>query len=243
MAAPGRLCVGTSGYSYASWIPAFYPLGTKAAEMLARYAARLPAVELNNTFYRVPTKERVDGWLAATPPGFRFASKAHQAVSHRARLRSPEQVEWLAGGMRLFGERLGCVLVQTPANLARDDARLAGFLAAWPRELPVAFEFRHPSWLDDAVLALLTEHGAALCAAEHDGDPEPPRLFATAPHLYLRLRRDAYTDAELDAWVGRVVPFLDDGRDVYLFFKHDGPGVAPALALRFAGRAGALRRA
>lgn len=243
MASSGRLYVGTSGYSYASWVPAFYPQGTTAPAMLSAYAERLPAVELNNTFYQMPTSARVAGWLAATPPGFRFAAKAHQSITHRARLRSTEQVAWLAEGMRRLGERLGCVLVQTPASFARDDARLADFLAAWPPDLPVAFELRHASWLDDAVLARLTEHGAALCAAENEGDPEPPRLFATAPHLYLRLRRDAYSDADLDAWFERVVPFLDDGRDVYLFFKHDGPGVAPALALRFAERAAALRRA
>lgn len=239
MHSPGRLYVGTSGFSYPSWVGGFYPPGTRSADLLRAYAARLNAVELNNTFYQFPTETKVAAWRGATPDGFRFTAKAQQRVTHWARLADPAQTRRLADAMRLFGDRLGTTLVRVPDTFARDDARLDTFLAAWPPDLPVAFDLRHPSWLDDEVLTRVAAHGkAAWVATDRDELPEPARIFVTAPFLYLRLRRSAYAEADLDAWAERVAPFLDDGRDVYAFFRHTDEPAAPQLALRFLERAG-----
>jgi len=236
----GRLYVGTSGFSYPSWVGGFYPPGTRSGDLLRAYAARLGAVELNNTFYQFPNVARVTAWRAATPERFRFAAKAQQRVTHWARLADPAQTRRLADAMRLFGERLGATLVRVPDTFARDDDKLASFLEAWPPELPVAFDLRHPSWLDDEVLGRVAEHGnAAWVATDRDEVPEPARIFVTAPFLYLRLRRTAYSDVDLAAWAERVSPFLDDGRDVYVFFRHTEAPTAPHLALRLQGLAGA----
>jgi uncharacterized protein YecE (DUF72 family) len=202
--------------------------------MLPAYAARLGAVELNNTFYQFPTEAKVTAWRSVTPDTFRFTAKAQQRVTHWARLADAVQTRRLADAMRLFGDRLGATLVRVPDTFQRDDGRLTAFLEAWPPELPVAFDLRHESWLDDEVLALVRGHGnAAWVATDRDELPEPARIFATAPFLYVRLRRSAYDDAELLAWSARVAPFVQDGRDAFIFFRHTEAPTAPRLALRF----------
>jgi uncharacterized protein YecE (DUF72 family) len=238
---PGRLYVGTSGFSYAGWVGGFYPPGTRTGDLLRAYAAHLDAVELNGTFYRFPTEAQVAGWKAATPGSFRFTAKAHQRVTHWARLADPVQTRRLADAMRVFGDRLGATLVRVPDAWERDDARLESFLGAWPAELPVAFDLRHPSWWDDEVLARIAAHGnAAWVTADRDELAEPARIHATAPFLYQRLRRTTYGNADLDAWAARLAPFLADGRDVYVFFRHTDEPSAPHLALRFRERAATL---
>jgi uncharacterized protein YecE (DUF72 family) len=230
----GNLYVGTSGFSYPSWVGGFYPAGTRSGDLLHAYAQRLNSVELNNTFYQFPTEAKVAAWLAATPDDFRFTAKAQQRVTHYARLADPAQTRRLADAMRLFGLRLGVTVVRVPDAFQRDDAKLASFLDAWPSEMPAAFDLRHESWLDDEVLARLREHGnAAWIANDRDELPEPARIFLTAPLLYVRLRRSDYDDAALRAWAERIAPFLDDGRDVYVFFRHTDEPTAPLLALRF----------
>jgi uncharacterized protein YecE (DUF72 family) len=228
--APGRLYAGTSGFSYAAWAPRFYPAGTRPAGMLARYAARLPAVELNNTFYRQPRPEVIVGWLAATPAHFRFVVKAQRGAASRAfgvagssSHALAESVGWLTAPYRLFGERLGCVLFRVPDNVERDDERLAGLLRAWPSDLPLTLELQHPTWVADEVHELLREHGAALCATDLDDGPEPG-LRRTGSHVYLRLRRTAYPDVDLARWAERLRPFLEDGSDCYAFLRHDDSG-------------------
>jgi uncharacterized protein YecE (DUF72 family) len=202
--------------------------------MLRAYAARLDAVELNNTFYQFPTKTKVEAWQAATPSAFRFTAKAQQRVTHWARLADAVQTRRLADAMRLFGERLGATLVRVPDTFQRDDTRLAAFLEAWPPDLPVAFDLRHPSWLDDEVLTRVREHGnAAWVTTDRDELPEPPRVLATAGFLYLRLRRGDYSDEDLAAWAARVDPFLEAGHDVFVFFRHTEAPTAPLLALHF----------
>ena len=238
MPARGRLYVGTSGFSYSSWVGGFYPPGTRSGDLLRAYATRLGAVELNNTFYQFPTDAKVTAWRAATPEGFRFTAKAQQRVTHWTRLADPVQTRRLAAAMRLFGDRLGATLVRVPDTFVRDDDRLASFLNAWPRDLPVAFDLRHPSWLDDEVLSRVAEHGnAAWVATDRDELPEPARIFVTAPFLYVRLRRSAYGDADLAAWAERLSPFLEDGRDVFVFFRHTDEPTAPRLAIDFLARA------
>jgi len=228
----GRLYAGTSGFAYPAWSPRFYPAGTRGDRLLAAYAARLGACELNNTFYRQPSETSVAAWLTATPATFRFAVKAQRGGAMRALFGdATESLAWLTPPYRRFGERLGCVLVRVPDPVKRDDAALARMLAAWPADLPVVLEFQHASWQDDEVHEILMRHGAALCATDLD-DRDPPDLRVTAPFLYLRLRRTSYDDADLADWAARLAPFLDDGLDAYVFFRHDEDGASALRAER-----------
>ena len=239
----GRLFVGTSGFSYPAWAPRFYPPGTRSADLLAAYGKRLSCCEINNTFYRHPTEAAIAAWCAATPVAFRFAVKAQRGGSLRALLADPAgTVPWLTAPYRHFGEKLGCVLFRVPAEVTRDDDRLAALLAAWPTDLPLTVECRDPSWAVDEVFDLLSRAGVAWCATDLDADPVPPTLRLTAPWLYVRLRREGYADADLEAWADRLVPFLDAGRDAYVVFRHDDDGTSPLRGLRLAELV-AIRRA
>jgi uncharacterized protein YecE (DUF72 family) len=231
---PGRLLVGTSGFSYPTWAPHFYPAGTRAPDMLREYAARLPAVELNNTFYQQPRPEKIASWLAATPADFRFVVKAQRGGSLRAfGAGAAETVGWLTAPYRLFGARLGSVLYRVPKEIARDDDRLQALLSVWPADIPLTAEFQHPSWLADETHELLRRHNVALCATDLD-DADPPDLRLTGRFLYLRLRRQVYSARELDNWADRLAAFLTDGRDCFVFFRHDENGQSGlhALSLR-----------
>lgn len=230
----GRAFVGTSGFAYPAWAPRFYAAGSRSDALLPSYATRLNACELNNTFYQQPKEERIRAWLAATPDSFRFSVKAQRGGSLRALFTdAPGTLAWLTAPYRFFGERLGSVLFRVPDPVRRDDEALARMLAAWPQELPLTVEFQHESWRDDGVHALLMEHGAALCATDLDA-MHPPDLRVTAPFLYLRLRRDSYRAKDLAAWAARVEPFLADGLDVYVFFRHDADGTSALRAETFA---------
>jgi uncharacterized protein YecE (DUF72 family) len=238
----GRLYVGTSGFGYPAWAPRFYPAGARGERLLPLYAARLPAVELNGTYYRQPAPATVAGWCEATPPGFRFVVKALRMGSLRAFATDPAgTLPWLLEPARGFGERLGGVLFRVGDPLARDDGRLDRLLAAWPTGVPLVLEFQHPSWQDDEVFERLRAAGAVLCATELAGDPEPPIIRRTGGFLYLRLRRDDYDDGALDAWAARIEPFLADGVDVFAFFKHDPVGRGGELALALSTRLAAFR--
>ena len=233
----GRLLVGTSGFAYPAWAPRFYPLGLGAQELLPFYAGRLPAVELNNTFYATPSTARVEAWCAAVPATFRFSVKAQRGGSLFALLRDPaEALERLLPAYRAFGERLGTVLFRVPEQIRRDEPALARLLAAWPRAMPLTLEFQHTSWHVDEVFRRLRDAGAALCTTELPGHEEPPIMRLTAAFLYLRLRREDYSAPELAAWAARIEPFLADGRDVFVFFKHDPVGRGAELALDLLAR-------
>jgi uncharacterized protein YecE (DUF72 family) len=231
IATRGRLLVGTSGFAYPSWSPRFYPPGMRGEALLAHYASRLPAVELNNTFYQSPSESKVAAWLAATPAGFRFSVKAQRGGSWHAMSGSPEPgLGWLTDPYRRFGDRLGTVLFRVPDSVRRDDDRLRAMLEAWPRDLPLTIEFADPSWAADETVTLLHDTGAVLCATEGPDDPEPPTLRRTGPFLYLRLRRHDYSDRELAAWRDRLEPFLAAGDDAFVFFRHDETGRGAELA-------------
>ncbi len=241
--AVGRLRTGTSGFAYPAWSPRFYPPGTRGAALLAFYGSQLTTVELNNTFYRQPSPAAVDAWLAATPDDFRFAVKAQRSSSFRSLQPDPvDSVAWLTGPIRRFGTRLGMVLFRVPAGVARDDARLAGLLGAWPVDLPLALEFDDPSWHVDEVFGMARDAGAAIVATDLDGDDaafDPPMLRRSGPFLYLRLRRPDYPADELARWLDRLEPFLSDGVDAYVYFRHDEVGRGAELALEFAALAAA----
>ena len=236
----GRLRTGTSGFAYPGWAPRFYPPGARGEALLRFYGSRLGTVELNNTFYRQPSPSAVDGWLAATPSDFRFAVKAQRGGSFRSLQVDPtDSVPWLTGPLRRFGERLGTVLFRVPDGVRRSDERLAALLAAWPVDLPIAMEFQDPSWHVDETFAALRGAGAALVATDLPDDPELPTIRRTGPFLYLRLRREDYTADELRAWLDRLVPFLADGLDAYVFFRHAEVGRGAELALELAALAAA----
>ncbi len=232
---PGRLRVGTSGYAYPGWVPWFYPSGLPSSRFLEHYAIRLPAVELNNTFYRSPSPASIARWLAATPHAFRFSIKAQRGGSYRALQVDPAtSVSWLTEPYRAFGERLGTVLFRVPHGVGRDGERLAALLEAWPADLPLTLEFQDPSWHVDETFQELARAGAALCTTELPEDREPPTIRRTGPFLYLGLRRHDYTPGELAEWAARLEPFLSAGDDAFVFFRHDEAGRGPELATELA---------
>jgi uncharacterized protein YecE (DUF72 family) len=238
----GRVLAGTSGFSYAGWSPRFYPAGLPAKRFLAHYSSRLPACELNNTFYARPREDRIRAWRDAVPDDFRFIVKAQRGASVRALYGdAAESVGWLTEFLPVFGDRLGAVLWRVPSEIPRSDERLAALLAAWPRSLPLVVEAQHPSWVADETFAALRNAGAVLCTTDLDDQEEIPDIRRTGPFLYLRLRRTAYTDADLDAWARRIVPFLDDGLDAYVLFRHDEDGTSAIHAEEFPGRVERVR--
>lgn len=233
---PGTLRTGTSGFGYPAWAPAFYPLGTPRNRLLPAYAERLAAVELSGTYHRHPTAAQAATWAAQVPPAFRFAVKLHRAGGLRAYTADPRAaIPWLTSPLPGFGERLGTALLRITADQPRDDRRLGRLLAAWPADIPLALECQDASWHVDETHALLRAARAVLVVTETDAAPDPP-LTVTGPFLYLRLRRSGYGPADLDAWAARLEPFLADGRDAYVFFRHDEHGATAGLAVELAAR-------
>jgi uncharacterized protein YecE (DUF72 family) len=217
--------IGSSGFSYKSWKGIFYPPEVKEAAFLSYYSRKLPSVELNNTFYRMPSAQAITRWVQEVPDTFRFAVKAPQRLTHQLRLKdSAEASSEFVTALAAFGSLLGPVLFQLPPNMKADRERLARFLDNWPRALPCAFEFRHVSWLDDSVFDLLREHEVALCSA--DGEAVDTPIMATARHGYVRLRRETYTEAELQIFSDRLR--AQPWQSVHVYFKHEA--TAPEYA-------------
>ena len=226
-----RLWTGTSGFSYKEWKGSFYPEDLPAARMLEYYAQRLDAVEINNTFYRLPRAEMLAKWRAQVPESFAFVLKANRRITHMKRLKDAEEpLGYLAReAAEGLGDRMGPVLFQLPPYLKKDVERLKDFVAKLPAGLRAAFEFRHESWFGDDVYAALSDGGAALVAAD-TGDGDAP-VVATAGFGYARLRRPGYEDAQLADWAERLQ--RDDWAETFVFFKHEDAGAGPALAKRF----------
>jgi uncharacterized protein YecE (DUF72 family) len=226
-----RLWAGASGYAFKEWKEAFYPASIKPDAMLAWYAQRLPTVEINNTFYRMPKASVLEHWAAATPAAFRFAIKAPRRITHESRLQADvaaDPVAYLYRALDTLGDKRGPVLFQLPPFLRKDLSRLADFLRLLPPDHRAAFEFRHASWYDDAVYALLQEAGAALCLSEREDDAPPP-LVETAPWGYVRLRLEQYSDDDLARWAVRLAATA--WNDVYVYFMHEPTAPAYAQAL------------
>jgi len=231
-----KLWVGTSGYSYKPWLGNFYPEGLAAKEMLRFYASRLPAVEINNTFYRLPKESVLQSWAEQVPGDFRFVLKAAQKITHVKRLKEcTEEVEYLFRVTALLEAKTGAILFQLPPNLKKDLARLQNFLSLLPKDRAVAFEFRHPSWFDDEVFACLRKYNCALCMADMD-ESDNLTLVPTAAWGYVRLRRAEYSRSDLSNWKERILSQPWD--HAYVFFKHEDEGMGPKLAAEFLELAG-----
>jgi uncharacterized protein YecE (DUF72 family) len=230
---------GTSGYSYAEWKGPFYPARLPAADMLRFYAERLPAVEINNTFYRLPKASVLETWAAQVPSGFRFAVKASRRITHEKRLKEVgEETAYLLRITATLGAHLGPLLFQLPPNLRKDTDRLARFCDLLPDGTLAAVEFRHPSWFDEDVLVHLRNRNLALCATDAEGDEDghETAIVPTARWGYLRLRRPDYQPADLARWATRVA--AEPWTDAYVFFKHEDEGAGPKLATAFLAAAG-----
>jgi uncharacterized protein YecE (DUF72 family) len=223
-----RVFVGTSGFSYPAWRGTFYPDDLPARDMLACYARKLPTVEINHTFHRLPTPALLTGWGRQVPAGFRFALKAPQRITHQLRLRDAGVLtrEFCTVALRL-GKKLGPLLFQLPPYLRFDAARLGDFLAALPPGIEAAVEFRSETWFTDETWALLEAHRTALCIADAETLSTPP--VATAPFGYLRLRRQDYTAADLDRWAERIGS-TSRWKRVYAYFKHEDRARGATLA-------------
>jgi uncharacterized protein YecE (DUF72 family) len=217
-----RLLAGTSGFAYATWKPGFYPADLPAKKFLAHYASRLNSTEINYTYHRLPTSKSLQDWVAATPDDFVFSLKAHMKLTHVLRLKNCESFLELflkaIDPLRVV-RRLGPVLFQLPPNFQCDVATLRDFLVLLPADIRYAFEFRHPSWLAEPVYDVLKECGACLCLAESERLVVPEVL--TAPFVYFRLRKGEYTDEQRGEHAERARSLLADGRDVYVYYKHE----------------------
>jgi uncharacterized protein YecE (DUF72 family) len=226
-----KLHVGTSGYSYKEWKGNFYPEDLPAKEMLSYYSQRLPAVEINNTFYRMPQPTMIENWKAQVPVTFRFSIKATQKITHIKRLNNvAEETKYLLDTAALLNERLGVVLFQLPPNMKKDAARLKNFLDQLRGDYRAAFEFRHETWFEDEIFDLLRAHDSALVAADTDEKPLT-EIINTAGWGYLRLRRTAYEEKDLADWMKRVTD--QNWKDAFVFFKHEDEGTGPKLAAQF----------
>jgi uncharacterized protein YecE (DUF72 family) len=226
-----NLYVGTSGYSYKEWKGAFYPGDLPDKQMLRFYGERFRSVEINNTFYRMPKESVLESWANDVPADFKFVLKAPQRITHMQRLKdTDDSVSYFLKVSRVLKERLGPLLFQLPPFMKKDLPRLREFLTLLPTNPPSAFEFRHQSWFDEEIFALLREHQIALCIAEAEDGVEVP-FVSTADWGYLRLRRPDYGDAELKSWITRLQN--QPWRDAFIFFKHEDEGKGPLMARRF----------
>lgn len=221
---------GTSGFSYKEWKGRFYPEDLPNSGMLSYYADRLPSVEINNTFYRLPSESVLEGWAEQVPPTFRFVIKASRRITHFKRLKGAEdETGYLLRTVGLLGDRLGAVLFQLPPNMKKDLDRLDTFLAGLGDPGRAAFEFRHASWFEDDTYDCLRAHGAALCTA--DTDQMAGEIVETAPWGYLRLRKETYPEEDLVHWASRLGE--THWERAFVFFKHEDEADGIGAAQRF----------
>ena len=227
-----KLLAGTSGYAFKEWKGAFYPEDMKPDAMLGFYASRFPAVEINNTFYRLPKENVLRDWAAQVPETFTFALKASQRITHYSRLKEDcaDTVDFLLKNTATLGSRLGPILFQLPPNLKKDVNRFRGFLGLLPSDRRYVFEFRHESWFDEEIFAAMRDRDIAMCIAEQDDFRCP--VVCTSTWGYLRLHKLDYDAAALGKWAKCVTS--QTWGEAYVFFKHDetetGGSGPPAVA-------------
>ena len=224
------ILVGTSGYNYPEWKGSFYPADLPATKFLPYYASRFPTVEINYTFYRMPTPKLVAGWRTQVPAEFRFTLKAPKRITHDKRLRAAEVAESLQGFLAAateLGPQRAALLFQLPPNLKKDLPLLTEFLALLPPKTTAAFEFRHDSWLADDVFDALRMKNVALCIADSETRETP--LVMTADYAYLRLRDEGYGEADIARWAATVRDLGRAVSDVFVYFKHEDEGKGAAF--------------
>jgi uncharacterized protein YecE (DUF72 family) len=232
------IATGTSGFNYPEWEGRFYPERLPAGEMLAYYAARFPTVEINYTFYRMPTEPLLAGWAAQVPEHFTFTLKAPRRITHDRRLKDvADPTAAFCRTAATLGARLALLLFQLPPNLKCDLGLLEAFLDTLPPRVRAAFEFRHDSWFSDSVYERLDARRLALCVADSETRHTP--MVATAEYGYVRLRDEGYADADLAAWASRIAAETR-WRDAYVYFKHEDEGKGPEFARAFMGHLAAL---
>lgn len=218
----GRIFSGTSGFAYPAWKPGFYPADVPQKRFLEHYATRLNAVEINYSFRRMPAPDTLRNWADATPPGFLFAMKANQRITHFQKLKDAgDSTAYFLGTLdplRSTG-RLGPVLFQLPPQLKADPALLRDFLTLLPTGVRSAFEFRDESWLAEPIYTILADRNVSLCVAESDRLTVPE--VVTADFVYFRLRKPEYTADEIAAAAARAGELAAGGKDVFVFFKHE----------------------
>lgn len=217
-----HLFAGTSGFAYPQWKPHFYPEDVPQKKFLDYYASRLNSVEINYTFRRMPAATTLENWVRSTPAGFVFCLKAHMRITHVRRLKDAGEATEIflkAIDPLRSARRLGPILFQLPPQFKSDPVVLADFLPLLPNDMRFAFEFRHPSWLNDEVYRLLQDHKVSLCLAESE-KLEVPHVV-TANFVYFRLRMPEYTDADLAEIDGKCRELLGTGKDLFVFFKHE----------------------
>jgi uncharacterized protein YecE (DUF72 family) len=226
--------IGTSGFQYAEWKGTFYPEDLAASKMLAFYAERFATTEVNYTFRRIPSPKTIQNWYEGTPERFKFTLKAPQKVTHFAKLRNcRDTMRYFCQVISDLEAKLGVVLFQLPPNFKKDTGLLAAFLEEVPAGLRAAFEFRHPSWFDEEVFAVLNARNIALCINE-SADLSAP-VVATADYGYLRLRREDYTDGDMERWAAAIRGNERVWPDVFVYLKHEESGMGPRLAKQLMG--------
>jgi uncharacterized protein YecE (DUF72 family) len=226
-----NILVGTSGWSYKEWKGSFYPADLPADDMLRHYGTRLPTVEINNSFYRIPKEKVLLDWAAQVPAEFRFVLKASRRITHINRLADADDtLGYFLRTVNVLGEKLGPTLFQCPPSLRKNIELLRTFVGKVPRTWRAALEFRHQSWFDDEVYEALRAHDIALVGVDEDEGATP--LVPTASWGYLRLRKTEYGGDELKGWAERISS--QPWGEAYVFLKHDeespaGPEAATKL--------------
>lgn len=221
--------VGTSGYNYPEWRGTFYPEKFSTSKMLAFYAERFPTVEINYTFYRMPTEKLLGGWSDGTPDGFTFTLKAPRRITHDAKLqRCEDLLQTFCRTARTLGPKLAVLLFQLPPNFKKDAGVLRAFLDLLPDGTRAAFEFRHPSWFEAEVFDALRGRNVALCMADSEKMKTP--IEVTADYAYFRLRDEGYQQAHIEEW-GKTIRALPP-KDAFVYFKHEEQGLGPEFANR-----------
>jgi uncharacterized protein YecE (DUF72 family) len=224
------ILVGTSGYNYPEWKGSFYPSDLPASKMLPYYASKFSTVEINYTFYRMPTPKLIAGWRAQVPPEFRFTLKAPKRITHDKRLRAAEVAESVNGFITAaseLGPQMAALLFQLPPNFKKDLGLLNEFLTLLPPKTTAAFEFRNASWLEDDVFEALRARNIALCIADSETRETP--LVQTADYAYFRLRDEGYGDADIARWTEAAKQAGTTAKDVFVYFKHEDEGKGAAF--------------